>query len=252
MLSSLRARIGDGIMTVGILLSGYAFVVLAIFIYKIWKAIPSNIARTTPGKASGFLFIPVFNVIWYFPALWGWSQDWNAYSACSEGRLRRTSEILSFLVAMFFAAQTSVGLVGVFLAPLLPLARVLGAPNIILVPIFILQVCNLLNGAPSAPDQGAFGSPAQGKVSFGRTSLVIGIFSILLYGAIFLGNPGNYLCFTLMLSGLVCGILAIVLAKKQRRAFREPLSMAGLIIGIIGVVLEGLSLLGVIIAFLFQ
>jgi hypothetical protein len=48
-----------------------------VFLYKIWTIFPLGTARTTPGKAVGFLFIPFFNFYWQFVALYGWAQDYN-------------------------------------------------------------------------------------------------------------------------------------------------------------------------------
>ena len=72
------------------------------------------------------------------------------------------------------------------------------------------------------------------KSSRSVASLVLGILSILL----------PYL-------GLISGIIAIVLAKKQREEFREPLSTAGFITGIIGTALWGLTWIVLIIALSF-
>jgi len=218
---------------VGSVIGIYAFVVLAILIYKMWKAIPQAVARTTAGKAVGFLFIPVFNLYWWFQALWGWSQDWNCYAAKSEGKLPRMSEALPLSIAVFSAIGGSIGAIAAFAgAPWLGI--VLAAPNYVLIPIFIFQVCNLLNNAPTVVDAAAVGGSSApqptGKCSLGVASLVLGIVSIFL----------PYL-------GLICGIVAIVLAKKQRRVFREPLSMAGLITGIIGTVLWGVTTILVIL-----
>jgi hypothetical protein len=50
------------------------FVVLAIvqmvFIYKMYKALDDGVTRPTPGAAVGFLFIPLFSIVWYF-IVWG-------------------------------------------------------------------------------------------------------------------------------------------------------------------------------------
>jgi len=43
--------------------------------YQLWKLIPTHIARTTPGKAVGFMFIPLFNFYWCFVSLLGLSKD---------------------------------------------------------------------------------------------------------------------------------------------------------------------------------
>jgi len=46
-------------------------------LYQLWKLIPADIARTTPGKAVGFCFIPLFNFYWMFVAWQGLGQDMN-------------------------------------------------------------------------------------------------------------------------------------------------------------------------------
>ena len=48
-----------------------------LLLYQGWKSIPSDIARTTPGKAIGFLFIPIFNFYWMFIAYNGLGKDMN-------------------------------------------------------------------------------------------------------------------------------------------------------------------------------
>jgi TPR repeat protein len=49
-----------------------------LLLYQGWKSIPVDIARTTPGKAVGFLFIPIFNLYWMFVAYDGLIKDMNA------------------------------------------------------------------------------------------------------------------------------------------------------------------------------
>ena len=46
-------------------------------LYQLWKLIPLDIARTTPGKAVGFSFVPLFNFYWWFVAFWGLGKDMN-------------------------------------------------------------------------------------------------------------------------------------------------------------------------------
>lgn len=48
-----------------------------IYIHRAWTAIQPGHPSTTPGKAVGFLFIPLFNIYWAFIAYWKWAQDWN-------------------------------------------------------------------------------------------------------------------------------------------------------------------------------
>ncbi|KAF0110032.1 MAG: hypothetical protein FD147_1907 [Chloroflexi bacterium] len=54
-------------------------VLFYIILYRSWKLIQDGYARTTPGKAVGFLFIPFYNFYWIFQALPGLTRDTNAY-----------------------------------------------------------------------------------------------------------------------------------------------------------------------------
>lgn len=54
-------------------------VMLFIHVYKTWSAIQDGYARSTPGKAIGFMFIPAFNFYWIFQAIFGFAQDYNRY-----------------------------------------------------------------------------------------------------------------------------------------------------------------------------
>lgn len=55
----------------------YGGILSLIYLHRAWRVIQPGGASTTPGKAVGFLFIPFFNLYWYFVAYWKWSQDWN-------------------------------------------------------------------------------------------------------------------------------------------------------------------------------
>lgn len=54
-----------------------ATVFMFMLIYQLWKVIPPQLARTTPGKAVGFSFIPFFNFYWVFIAYHGLGIDMN-------------------------------------------------------------------------------------------------------------------------------------------------------------------------------
>ncbi|MCU0795241.1 MAG: GYF domain-containing protein [Akkermansiaceae bacterium] len=48
------------------------------YLHRAWTCIqPGKMARCTPGKAVGFLFIPFFNLYWIFVAWKGLAEDWN-------------------------------------------------------------------------------------------------------------------------------------------------------------------------------
>jgi len=83
-LANVRIRMGspqEGLRLIGVscipMLYGGIFMV--VLWYKSWAAIQDGHARTTPGKAIGFLFIPFFDFYWIFQAVWGLAKDFNAY-----------------------------------------------------------------------------------------------------------------------------------------------------------------------------
>jgi hypothetical protein len=47
--------------------------------YKAWLAIQDGYARTTPGRAVGYSFIPIFNVYWAFVVMVGFVADYNSF-----------------------------------------------------------------------------------------------------------------------------------------------------------------------------
>jgi len=48
-----------------------------LILHKCWSLIPTDLAKTTPSKAVGFLFIPFFNLYWNFVAYYGLAQAIN-------------------------------------------------------------------------------------------------------------------------------------------------------------------------------
>lgn len=57
----------------------YAQIYFLISLYRCWSILQGSTARTTPGKAIGFLFIPLFSLYWIFVAIRGLAKDVNAY-----------------------------------------------------------------------------------------------------------------------------------------------------------------------------
>ena len=64
-------------MFMGLVAMIAALVFGAALLYQLWKLIPSDIARTTPGKAVGLCLIPFFGFYWIFVAFYGLGKDMN-------------------------------------------------------------------------------------------------------------------------------------------------------------------------------
>ena len=92
-----------------LLIGAIAFWVL---IYKAWSAIQDNQARTTPGKAVGFLFIPLFNFYWLFVAIGSWGKEFNGFAA-RRGVAFRASEGL-FIAHCAFSLIPILAVVSLF------------------------------------------------------------------------------------------------------------------------------------------
>ena len=102
-----RFRIPTTILAAAIVLGLYGGVVLLVLLYKAWDALQDGFARTTPGRAVGFLFIPLFNAYWMFEAVWGLAKDYNQL-------LRRYSLDLDPLPEGLFLAFCILTLLSIF------------------------------------------------------------------------------------------------------------------------------------------
>ncbi len=98
-----------GLAVFGLLavVSGLLAVVFGLrILHKLWSLIPNHKARTTPGKAVGFLFIPFFNLYWNFVAIYGLAKALN-----TETGRRSVSEVASFIYCCSFMVAAMASLV---------------------------------------------------------------------------------------------------------------------------------------------
>lgn len=57
----------------------FSMVIVLLCVYRMWAAMQDSYVRTTPGKAAGFLLIPIFNLYWMFHVFHGFAYDYNEY-----------------------------------------------------------------------------------------------------------------------------------------------------------------------------
>lgn len=69
--------VGGVLIAVGGILYVGGFVQYLIIHYRFWSAIPKEIAATTPGLAIGLLFVPIFNLYWYFVSFYSLAKNVN-------------------------------------------------------------------------------------------------------------------------------------------------------------------------------
>ena len=87
-----------------------ALVTLYVMIYKMWAAIQDGHARTTPGKAVGFMFIPLFNIYWFVQVFYGWAKDYNSFLDRHQLNAPKVSEnvFLTYVISSFVCFPVSI------------------------------------------------------------------------------------------------------------------------------------------------
>jgi len=79
-----------------------AVIFLCFILHRLWSLVPPAEAQTTPGKAIGFLFIPLFNFYWCFVAIHGLAKAINAQirRASIPGKQVNEGLTLTFCILM--------------------------------------------------------------------------------------------------------------------------------------------------------
>lgn len=84
-----------------------------VLLFKMWKALEDGVTPVTAGKAIGFLFIPFFNIYWFFRVWGGYPSEYNKFLE----RHRLNAPPLGS--GIFIAFAVTVGLSAVLLIPIL-------------------------------------------------------------------------------------------------------------------------------------
>lgn len=119
----------------------FSLVIFLIFVHRMWAAIQDSYVRMTPGKAVGFLLIPVFNFYWLFHVFHGFAYDYNQYIARRQLKVLRLDEQL-FRYYPIAVLCTLIPLVGAVLWPI----------GVALLAIIMIKTCDAVNAlaAPQA------------------------------------------------------------------------------------------------------
>jgi len=142
-LGSVLVAVGQ--LPLGVVLSLYAGVVALVMWYRAWTAIQDDHARTTPGKAVGFLFIPFFNLYWIFQAFWGFAKDYNSY-------LSRHGISMSQLPTGLFLLYCILILVSLLMQWIPVVGSVMGIINWVVLVVIVSRVCDAVNNLPQTTE----------------------------------------------------------------------------------------------------
>lgn len=121
----------------------FEVVVVMVLFYRMWAAIQDGHARTSPGKAVGFLFIPLYNLYWVFVAIWGFAKDYNAY-------IQRHSINAAPLPEAFFLWYIIIQLIISIVARVVGggVALLLSVIGFVLIMILVAKICDGVNALP--------------------------------------------------------------------------------------------------------
>ena len=88
------------LLLIGIVPLFASAILYLMLLYRLWTLIPLADAKTSPGQAVGFLFIPLFNLYWFFVAFHGLAKSLNIESKRKGIVNIEVNEILSLTVCI--------------------------------------------------------------------------------------------------------------------------------------------------------
>jgi hypothetical protein len=139
----------------------YGLCVQMNLIYKMWGAIQDGHARTTPGKAVGFCFIPLFGFFWMYQVYWGFSKDYNSY-------IQRHSLSVPRLPQSLFIVYVSLGLISLLslIPKLIPNAfgGFLDSVNIFVQLWVVSKICDAVNAIAACREVSSPNVPQKKRV----------------------------------------------------------------------------------------
>ena len=124
--------------------AGISAIAWLVLLYRYWKFLPAGEACTTPAKAVGYLFIPVFNLYWIFVSFWKMSRSYDKLM----GRKNSCCTVIACLYAVFFSISTLGGYISqfaVFFPEFASFARIVCFATTPCVILYIVAVCCLQN-----------------------------------------------------------------------------------------------------------
>jgi hypothetical protein len=116
---------------------GVVTVFWCILLYRHWMVLQGFSHRTTPGRAVGFGFIPIFNFYWWFVAYAGLATDTNRYlehAGITHCRMSRPLAIADCVISILW---TTAGLYP-------PIGGIIAVPAMIVGYILVVQQRNCL------------------------------------------------------------------------------------------------------------
>jgi predicted Zn finger-like uncharacterized protein len=146
-------------------------------IYKMWAAIQDGRASVSPGKAVGFLLIPIFNIYWALYMLVGFAEDYNSFVNRYKVKTKDLPLVLFLIYAVMFLLSSiavTIPMISVFAFFGLLKRAVAARPetswllfffvlavsigHMIIYGMFSIKTCNAIESLPGVSMEGGPGS----------------------------------------------------------------------------------------------
>ena len=109
-----EAAVGGVMILLGLLGIIVGVVFSCLILHRGWSFVQDGKARTTPGKAVGFLFIPFYNLYWTFVAHYGLMQEFNRVA---EARGKGRDTVVTGL-ALTYSIVSIIPYIGIIFGPI--------------------------------------------------------------------------------------------------------------------------------------
>ena len=139
-------------------LLGAALIVLGptvhcVLVHRMWTSIRDGHARTTPGVAVGYLFIPLYNFYWAFQAYRGFADDFNAF----RNRHSLQGPALSAGIFVAFCILTLLGCILSLLRWIPAVGHFIVVANLFVMvanlfvsAVMVARICDAVNSVPAS------------------------------------------------------------------------------------------------------
>jgi hypothetical protein len=208
-------------------------------------------ARTSAGKALGFMFIPLFNLYWAFEVYWGWTKDYNRIAEPDDVELRRMPERIGLAVCVLPLLSICLLIAGVIAGGWqsmqaqgadnvgLQTSMLVGLINTILMAVLYAKICDGVNALADAglePEKPQYTVPREDAKMSGLAiaSLVLGICGFCTAGLT-------------AIVGLILGIIGLkAIGRSAGQLKGHGFAVAGVAVSAVSVTLIVLLLLSIV------
>ncbi len=88
--------------------SFYGFGVFVLLWYRAWGAIAAGPQKFNPARTALLLLVPLFNLYWFFRAVWGWPKAYNQYTREKSLDLAPLNDRIFLAYCIFTVAAVAV------------------------------------------------------------------------------------------------------------------------------------------------